>query len=215
MRPVSLLILFAVIALSACAKSDHDVRTVEKTPETSNGNAVTLPGPPPFPEAQSATNGSSAMSGVTTAWPLQAGLWETTFTMNSAKGVNMSSAATGGAADSSGNLRLRTGPSHKTRMCITAQDVADGAPAMMSGNTFGSCRWDKFDITPGAVSGTLLCSPMANSSALRAEVTGALMPNLFGTQLHLTIGDPAGTPVVVEAMMQGQRLGDCGMGSER
>ncbi|MEO5866193.1 MAG: DUF3617 family protein [Sphingomonas sp.] len=202
--------LTAAVVLAGCAKHDGGAG---KT--ATNGNS-TMPGLPPLPGSgtgSGSVGGGGGTSGVTGNTPLQPGMWETTFSVNSFKAINLRPEDTGGAADAFGDVPFTPPPSRHDKICLSAAEAAKGAPAMMSGSGLPSCRWEKLATPPGSIEGALICGQPTDHNVVRASVTGALLPNLIGTHLSMTIGDPAGVHMVGDAMMQGQRVGDCPSGA--
>lgn len=194
------------LALTGCsnqnsASADKSGRDELKSAPTSSAssNHQILPSLPPPINPTATVTGSK----------LSPGMWETTLTINSAKGIDMSGGTQPGSVDGFGDMPLTPSTARKQRVCITADDAAKGAPAMISGTDLASCRWDKLDTAPGSISGKLICGGATDRDMTHIDVTGAMLPNLIGTQLHITVGDPAGAHVVSEAMMQGERVGDC------
>ena len=204
MRTLARVSMAAALMLVGCAKHDSGRHDGDARKDVANGVArpLTLPSPPGA--TIGAATGDSASSD---SARLQPGLWETTFTVNSFKAINVLADTT--TTDAFGDVLLTTPEPRKTKACLSADDAAKGAPALMSGSGLASCRWMKLTTPPGSIDGSLICGQPTDHDAVRADVTGALLPNLFGTQLHMTIGDPAGSHIVGEAMMQGQRVGDC------
>lgn len=201
MRECTLLAITVAMLVSGCSK--HAVGGKTEPEQDKTAMAPSVPGTPkesaPGAPVQAGPSGSQ----------LNSGLWETTLTINSAKAINVTGDSGTGSLDEFGDIKLTPTTTKKLKTCLSSDEAAKVAPAMMSGTGLSSCRWEKLDTPPGAVSGTLTCGQPQNGEVMRVELTGAMLPNLIGTQLHVTIGDPAGAHVVSEATMQGERVGDC------
>lgn len=138
---------------------------------------------------------------------LEPGKWETTATILSLEGPGIPAAT---AAAMKQQMKAT-----KVETCLTPEQAAQPPQDMMGAAK--NCTYEKFEMSGGKVSGTLVCknAPGMAAGEMRASMSGKFASDKYDVVSEATTnmphmsGGPAGGEVTIKTQVTGERIGAC------
>lgn len=104
---------------------------------------------------------------------------------------------------------VKTAQQQAFSYCVTPEEASKPSTSLFASKDNGDCRYDNFDMSNGAITAAMTCTPK-NGGSIKTSMNGTYSPTGYDMTMNMTMSNPAMPGgMTLKARTTGARKGEC------